>query len=277
MSTLRLQRLFALLFAVALMVVADVAGAQEVKVEILWLGQSAFRIKTPGGKVIVTDPWLINNPKSPQQYKDLDALGHVDLVLASHAHGDHFEDAPALLKKNNAKLVAPQGLQSQVISLGLVPAELAYRMGKGGTAQAIGGNIKISMVHPDHDSELTWTDPETKKRTTYAGGEPVGYIIELENGIKIYDMGDTGVFSDLKHIGEHYKSDLLLIPIGGHFVMDPREAAMVTREYIKPKFAIPMHYGNTPQLAGTPKEYIDALGQAPTKVFTMNRGDKLEV
>jgi len=255
---------------------APALRAEDGKIEILWLGQSCFRIKTVTGKVIVTDPWLINNPKTPQQYKDLDALGKVDLVLVSHAHPDHFEDAPALAKKNNAKIVSPQGLQSTMISLGIVPAELAFRMGKTGTATPIGPGIKITQVHAEHDSELTWINPETRKRDTYFGGEPVGYIIELENGFRIYHMGDTGVFSDMKYIGEHYKPDLLMIPIGSHFVMGPADAAMVTKEFVKPKYVIPMHYGTNPFLVGTPKEYIDALGQTSIKVFPINPGDKLE-
>ena len=256
---------------------APALRAQDGKIEILWLGQSCFRIKTVTGKVIVTDPWLINNPKTPQQYKDLDALGKVDLVVVTHAHPDHFEDAPALAKKNNAKIVSPQGLQSTMISLGIVPAELAYRMGKSGIAMPLPGtNIKITQVHAEHDSELTWTNPETKKRETHFGGEPVGYIIELENGFKIYHMGDTGVFGDLKFIGEYYKPDLLMVPVGGHFVLNPVQAAMVTKEFIKPKYAIPMHYGTNPFLVGTPKEYMEALGQTPTKVFPMNPGEKIE-
>ena len=256
---------------------APALRAQDGKIEILWLGQSCFRIKTVTGKVIVTDPWLINNPKTPQQYKDLDALGKVDLVVVTHAHPDHFEDAPALAKKNNAKIVSPQGLQSTMISLGIVPAELAYRMGKSGIAMPLQGtNIKITQVHAEHDSELTWTNPETKKRETHFGGEPVGYIIELENGFKIYHMGDTGVFGDLKFIGEYYKPDLLMVPVGGHFVLNPVQAAMVTKEFIKPKYAIPMHYGTNPFLVGTPKEYMDALGQTSTKVFPMNPGEKIE-
>jgi L-ascorbate metabolism protein UlaG (beta-lactamase superfamily) len=250
--------------------------ADDGKVEVMWLGQATMRIKTPGGKVIVIDPWLINDPKTPPEYKNLDALGKVDLVLVTHAHPDHFEDAPALVKKNNAKIVAPAGLQAQMVSLNLVPAELAPRMSKSGTASPIGGNIKITQVHAEHDSELTITNPEAKKKETYFGGEPVGYIIELENGFKIYHMGDTGVFGDLKYIGEYYKPDLVMIPIGGNNTMGPSEAAMVTRDYLKPKYAMPMHYGSNPLHTGTPPQYIDALGKTPTKVIVLSPGEKIE-
>jgi L-ascorbate metabolism protein UlaG (beta-lactamase superfamily) len=89
-------------------------------------------------------------------------------------------------------------------------------------------------------------------------------------------MGDTGLFGDMKLIGEHYKPDLILIPIGGHFVMDPKDAAFATKEYLKPRFAIPIHYGTFPLLKGTPEEYIKALGDSPTKVHALKPGDKLE-
>jgi L-ascorbate metabolism protein UlaG (beta-lactamase superfamily) len=88
-------------------------------------------------------------------------------------------------------------------------------------------------------------------------------------------MGDTALFGDMKFIGEHYRPDLIMIPIGGHFVMTPQDAAYATNEYLKPKFAIPIHYGTIPQLKGTPQEYIKALGKTSTKVFAMNPGDKL--
>jgi L-ascorbate metabolism protein UlaG (beta-lactamase superfamily) len=98
----------------------------------------------------------------------------------------------------------------------------------------------------------------------------------MENGFKIYHMGDTGLFGDMKLIADYYKPDLVLIPIGGHFVMDPQDAAYATREWLKPKFAIPIHYGTFPVLKGTPQEYIAALGQTTTKVFPINPGDRLE-
>ena len=274
-SALRAAAGMLLAFALLLPPPAD---AQDAKTEILWLGQSAMRIKTPGGKVIVTDPWLISNPKTPAQYKDLDALGKVDLVLVSHAHFDHFEDAPALAKRNNAPIVTPAGLQSTMLELDLVPANLAYRVNKGSVFMPIpGSNIKVWMVHAEHDSELVYTNPTTKKREVHVGGEPVGYIIELENGFKIWHMGDTGLFGDMRLIGETYKPDLVLIPIGGHFTMGPQDAAIAVRELIKPRYAMPMHYGTFPLLRGTPAEFSTALGSASaTRVVVPEPGQKVE-
>ncbi len=243
-------------------------------IEVWWLGQSAMRITTVSGKVIMIDPWITTNPKTPQQYKNLDVLGKVDLILVTHGHGDHFGDAPALAKKNNVAVWGPAGLNQAVVTLGILPPALSQRFGKGGTITPFPG-VKITATHAEHSSELLWTNPATKQRESHIGGEPVGFIIELENGFKIYHMGDTGVFGDMKFIGEYYKPDLVMIPIGGHFVMDPKDAAYATSNLLKPRFAIPMHYGTIPVLKGTPEEYIQALGAFPTKVFAINPGDKL--
>ena len=250
------------------------ASAQGGKIEVLWLGQSATRITTVSGKVIVIDPFLTQNPKTPAQYKNLDALGKVDLILVTHAHGDHLGDGPELAKKHKAPLWGPAGLDQSLLTLGVLPAELAPRMNKGGTVTPLGPDIKITMTRAEHSSELVWTNPATGKPETHVGGEPAGFIIEFENGFKLYHMGDTGVFADMKWIGEHYKPDVIMIPIGGHFVMSPKDAALAT-EMIKPKFAIPIHYGTFPPLKGTPQEYVQALGTTAVKVFPISPGDKL--
>ena len=261
----------------ALALVAATAFAQDAKkLEMLWLGQACWKITTPGGKVIVVDPWFTSNPKTPAKYKSVEAIGHVDLILVTHAHFDHFADAPALAMKNDAPVWGPAGLDSTIVALGILPAKLAPRMGKGGTISPWGpSGVKITAVHAEHSSELVWKNPATGKDEVHVGGEPVGYIIELENGFKIYHMGDTALFGDMKFIGEHYKPDVVLIPIGGHFVMNPQDAAYATREWIKPRYAVPMHYGTIPVLKGTPEEYIKALGDAPVKVFPIAPGETL--
>jgi L-ascorbate metabolism protein UlaG (beta-lactamase superfamily) len=251
-------------------------AAEPGKTEVLWLGQAATRITTPGGKVIVIDPWLTTNPKTPEAYKKLEALGKVDLILVTHGHGDHFGDVAALAKLTGAPVYGPAGLIQSAISLGILTPEQATRFGKSGTVMPIGAGIRVTATHAEHSSELAWRNPATGKDETHVGGEPQGYIIEMENGFRIYHMGDTGLFGDMKLIAEYYHPDLIMIPIGGHFVMDPRDAAYATRNFLKPKFAIPIHYGTTPQLKGTPAEYIKALGDAPTRVLTMQPGESHE-
>jgi L-ascorbate metabolism protein UlaG (beta-lactamase superfamily) len=250
-------------------------AAQPGKTELLWLGQSAMRITTPTGKVIMLDPWLTTNPKTPAGYKDLDALGKIDLILVTHGHGDHLGDAPALAKKHNVAMWGPAGMNQSLQTLGVLSPELAPRMNKGGTITPFPNvNIRITMVHAEHSSELVLPDAQGKP-ATHVGGEPVGFIIELENGFRIYHMGDTGLFGDMALIGRLYKPDLILIPIGGHFVMDPKDAAYATNEWLKPKSAIPVHYGTIPQLRGTPEEYRKALGNTSTAVITMNPGEQV--
>ena len=254
------------------------AQAQPAKVQVQWLGQAAFKITSPGGKVIVIDPWLTSNPKTPEAYKKLEALGKVDLVLVTHGHFDHVADAPALAKLNNAPLWAPAGLAQSMQVLGILPPAQANRMNKSGTVTPIGPGIKVTMTRAEHSSELVWKNPASGKDELHVGGEPAGFIIELENGFKIWHLGDTGVFGDMKLIGEMVKPDLVLMPIGGgQFVMNPADAAMAARDLIRAKAVVPMHYGTTPALPGTPEEFIKALGSnSAVKVLVMQPGDTLE-
>ena len=253
--------------------------AQDQKVEVLWLGQSATRITTLTGKVIVIDPFLINNPKTPPQYKNLDALGKVDVILVTHGHGDHTGDVKDLAARTGAQVLGPGGLIDTMISLGWIPPEKGIgekRFAKGGTVTPVGPQIKITQVRAEHTSEIVVMDPATKKPVVLPAGEPAGFIIEFENGFKLYHMGDTGLFGDMRLIGEYYKPDVVMMPIGGHFVMDPAAAAYATREMLKPKGVIPIHYGTFPVLRRTPQEYIQALGRTTTQVFPINPGDSLK-
>jgi L-ascorbate metabolism protein UlaG (beta-lactamase superfamily) len=252
-------------------IASDTAG----KTQVLWLGQSAFKITTPGGKVIVIDPWLTKGPRAPEKYKDLSALGKVDLLLVTHAHGDHLGDAPALAKMHNIPLWGPGGMNQALTTLGVLPAAQLPRFDKGGTITPLPG-IKVIATHAEHSSALVWRNPVTDRDETHYGGEPNGFIIEMENGFRIYHMGDTGIFSDMKWIGEYYRPDLVLIPIGGNFTMDPLDAAYATNLMLKPRYAIPIHYGSNSLGKGTPKEYIEALGRTSVPVIALAPGETAE-
>jgi L-ascorbate metabolism protein UlaG (beta-lactamase superfamily) len=263
------------LSVLVLMLGAAQAMAAQGEVVVQWFGHSAFKIVSPGGKAILIDPFIAKNPKTPRQYRHLDKLGKVDLILLTHGHRDHVGDAPTLAKKHKAKVFAPPGLNDTLATLGILPKALAPRMNKGGVVTPLGPDIKITMVRAEHSSEFAWTNPATGKREIHVGGAPAGWIIELENGFRIYHMGDTGLFGDMRLIGEYYRPDLVLIPVGGHFTMNPKDAAYATKNLLKPKFAIPMHYGTFPVLKGTPRDYRAALGDAAVKVHVPKPGAKV--
>ena len=250
------------------------AAAQAGQAELLWLGQAAFRLTTPSGKVIVIDPWLRPNPGTPAEYKDLSHLGHVDLILVTHGHADHIADAPELARMNHARVYAPGDLNQTLTLLGVLPPELAPRMNKSGSVTPFPDvpTLRITAVKAEHSSVYVWKNPATGQEEAHYGGEPVGFIIELENGQRVYHMGDTGLFTDMKFIADYYRPDVVLIPIGGNFTMGPADAAYATREWLHPRVAIPMHYGTNPLARGTPRQYREALGTSPTQVLELQPG-----
>lgn len=241
------------------------------RTEVLWLAQAAFKITSPGGKVIVIDPWLRTNPKTPAEYKKLEAFGRIDVLMVTHGHFDHVADAPALALMYDTPVRAPGGLNQVLDTLGVLPAKLLPRMDKGGTVSPAPG-IRITAVRAEHSSVYVWRNPATDKNETQPGGEPIGWIIELENGFRIYHAGDTAVFGDMKYIGERYKPDLALVPIGGNFTMDPADAAWAVKELIRPRAVIPIHYGVNPLAKGTAQEFLAAMGASAVRVIVAEPG-----
>jgi L-ascorbate metabolism protein UlaG (beta-lactamase superfamily) len=270
----RLVQTFLGLVLLAAMTVPNAAMAQG-KVEVLWLGQAAFRITTPGGKVIMIDPFLKKNPKTPAQWKDLKALGKVDVILVTHGHFDHVADVGELAKLTGAKVAGGAELVRNMAAYGMVPAKQVIAMNKGGTITPIGTNIKLTLVSADHSSSLTVAGPGGKGRQYIFGGPATGWVMQLENGFTIYHSGDTNVFTDMGLIGKLYPIDLALVCIGGHFTMDPSGAAHAVGQLLQPKMALPMHYGTFPPLKGTPAQFKAALGSAKVKVIDLQPGGKV--
>lgn len=241
--------------------------------ELQWFGQSAFKLTTESGKIILIDPFITKNPKTPEEHKDLARLGRVDLILVTHGHGDHVGDTAEIAKRTGAKVALNADLGHTFDALGWVPMSQLIRFNKSGPIQPLGPGITITMVHAEHSSEVVHVDPESGKKSVHPGGEPAGYVIELENGFKVYHAGDTGVFGDMKYIRRLYEPNLALLPIGGHFTMDPKHAAYALNELLRTPTVIPMHYGTFPPLKGTPEQFIEALGDdRPTKVVVMEPG-----
>jgi L-ascorbate metabolism protein UlaG (beta-lactamase superfamily) len=248
--------------------------------EVLWLGHATTRITSTGGKVIVIDPFLKKNPKTPTQYRDLNALGKVDLILVTHGHGDHVGDLPELARLSGATIVANWEFANNLIALGIIDADKVVAMNKGGTVTPIGRGIKIHMVPAEHSSAidlqamgLEW-EPGLPSQPYM--GAAVGYVIELENGFTIYHSGDTAAFGDMALIQKFYAPDLALVCIGGYFTMDPEGAAYAVRELIKPKEVLPIHYGTFPVINRTPAEFKKAMGGAPIKVLDVDPGQSLK-
>jgi L-ascorbate metabolism protein UlaG (beta-lactamase superfamily) len=206
-----------------------------------WLGHAAFRLDSPGGKRVYVDPFLSGNPKCPDGETDPE---RVDLIALTHGHDDHVGDTVALWERFSCPIVAQVELRGWLHGRGVEEkAELAPN--KGGTVHVDG--LKITLTNAYHSSSCV--------DGTYAG-EACGLVLELEDGFKLYFAGDTCVFGDMALIGRIYEPDVAVLPIGGHYTMDPREAA-VALELLGVRRCVPCHYGTFPLLAGTPAQLRD--------------------
>ena len=246
------------LSTLALLVFSAVAQADT---KIHWYGQAAFRVETPSGGVILIDPWL-KVPTNPDK-ESIDKLTRVDYILVTHGHWDHIGDAVEIAKKTGAILVAPYGLQYNMKSVLGYPekqATLATGGNVGGTIDLPKAGAKVSLVNAVHGSELVppMVQPGAGQPAAISSGNPVGYVLQVNDGPTIYHTGDTDVFTDMKLIAEFFKVDVMLAGIGGHFAMDPPRAAQAV-EWVNPKQVIPMHFGTYPILAGTPAQFKAAL------------------
>ena len=208
-------------------------------VKLTWLGHATFRIETPGGKTVLLDPWVMGNPMCPESEKK---FKKVDVMLCTHGHFDHIGDAVAIAKQHNPTVV---GIFELCVWMEKKGVKQISPMNKGGTQKV--GDLRVTMVHAEHSCGIQDGD-----QIVY-GGEACGYVIEFENGVKIYHAGDTCVFGDMQIIRELYAPEIVMLPIGDHFTMSPREAAYACR-LLKPKTVIPMHFGTFPLLTGTASE-----------------------
>ena len=253
-----------LFLILALLLFSPSLPAQEIGkgVKITYLGHSAFKLISPQGVILLIDPYLSNNPKTLPDQKEIDKA---DLILVTHGHGDHLEDAVVIAQKTNASAVVMAELATYLSNKGV---KNVVRMNKGGSYNTKG--IRITMVNAQHSSSVT-----EGNQVIYAG-EPVGFIIRFENGFTVYHAGDTSVMADMKIFSELYSPNLAFLPVGSHFTMDPREAAYASR-LLRPQYVIPMHYGTFPVLTGTPEAFVQEMKDQPeVKVIVMAPGKTVE-
>ncbi len=206
-----------------------------------WLGHAAFRIDTPGGKRIYVDPFLHGNPTCPEAEQEPE---RVDAIFLTHGHDDHVGDTVALAQKFECPVYAQVELRGWLSTQGL-SENMAEAYNKGGTVEWEG--IKATLTNAHHSSSAF------SNGTFVYLGEPCGIVFALEDGFKLYFSGDTCVFGDMALIARMYQPDVAVLPIGGHFTMDPREAA-VALDLLGVKRCVPSHYGTFGLLTGTPEQ-----------------------
>ncbi|HXG76498.1 MAG TPA: metal-dependent hydrolase [Gaiellaceae bacterium] len=226
-----------------------------------WLGHSAFRVESPGGTHIYVDPFLRGNPRCPESELEPERC---DLIVLTHGHDDHVGDTVAIAQRLGCPVVAQVELRGWLSTQGL-PQDPALAMNKGGTVAVAG--VRVTMTDANHSSS-TFADG----RFLYLG-EPAGVVLELEDGFRAYFAGDTNVFGDMSLIGRIYAPDVAVLPIGDHYTMGPREAA-VALELLGVARCVPCHYGTFPLLSGTP-EKLRALAPAGVEILVPEPGEPL--
>ena len=256
---------------------AEKGPTREGKVGIEWLGHGTFLFTSCKGKNILLDPWISTNPKCPGRYRKKDGFEAVDLILWTHGHVDHFmlTDARELVADYQPKIVAPWEL-SFFIKAEIPGANCqTFVLGNKGATSDFDG-VKVTMVEAFHSAGAQLTGFEGINRFV---GEAVGYIIEFENGFKLYHSGDTSLMGDMKYvIGDYYKPDMAILPIGGVFTMGPKEAAFACK-LISPKFVMPEHYGTFPVLVQTSAGFKEEVRKqaSQVKVLDVKPGVKVDL
>jgi L-ascorbate metabolism protein UlaG (beta-lactamase superfamily) len=231
-------------------------------VALTWLGHAAFRLDSPGGMRVYVDPFLTANPRCPEAEKQPE---RVDLIALTHGHDDHVGDAVELAQRFGCPVIAPIEVRGWLSGKGLAQ-DISQAPNKGGTVDVAG--IKLTLTNAHHSSSAF-----ENGQFIYLG-EPAGIVLELENQTKLYFAGDTCVFGDMQLIRRIYAPDIAILPIGGHFTMDPREAA-VALELLGVRRCVPCHYGTFPILRGTPAELRELAPDV--EVLAPEPGETIEV
>lgn len=226
---------------------------------ITWLGHATVLITTPKGTTLLIDPFIEHNPKYPKGYKLPDKI---DLLLLTHGHMDHIADALPVAKKHGSIAVGMVELTDWLQSKGL-KEDQAIGMNMGGSHRH--ADVTLSLTEARHSSGITDGD-----KIIY-GGEPAGFVIAIDNGPVLYHAGDTTVFTDMQLIRDLYHPELAMLPIGDHYTMGPRLAA-VAAKYLGAKTILPIHFGTFPPLIGTPAQLEQELAGSGIMVIHTDPG-----
>jgi L-ascorbate metabolism protein UlaG (beta-lactamase superfamily) len=225
-----------------------------------WLGHAAFRFDTPRGARVYVDPFLHGNPKCPPDEVEPE---RVDLILLTHGHGDHVGDTVSLHQRFGCPVVALVELHHWLAARG-VEENMAHAPNKGGTATV--GDVRVTLTDAHHSS--------SSEDGAYLG-EPAGLVVGIDGGPTVYFAGDTNVFSDMALIRRIYEPDVAVLPIGDHFTMGPKEAA-VALELLGVRRCVPCHYGTFGLLTGTP-EALRELAPAGVEILAPAPGETVEL
>ncbi|MGA3033443.1 MAG: metal-dependent hydrolase [Terracidiphilus sp.] len=225
---------------------------------ITWLGHATVLVQTPKGANILIDPFIAHNPKYPQGYE---LPSKIHYILLTHGHGDHISDAAPVAKRHGSKVVAIYELADYMVSKGVAET---IGMNLGGTVQL--DDVAATLVDAKHSAGA-----QDENGVHYVGVAG-GFVLEVAGGPVLYHAGDTCVFGDMRLIGEIYKPEVAMLPIGGFYTMGPREAAHACR-LLEARTVLPIHWGTFPPLKGTPEE-LAALVEPAIKVVHWKPGDE---
>ena len=215
-------------------------------VEVTWLGHATVKLRTSEGTVVLIDPWLSGNPAClPSEHEQ----ERVDTVFITHGHFDHIGNVLDVAHRHRPQIFAIHEIATWLGGKGL---ENVTGLNMGGTVSGP-GVAAATLVPAVHSSGITGDTGIVD------GGSPGGWVLELAGGLKVYHAGDTMVFSDMALIGELWAPDIALLPIGGHYTMDPRQAGRAA-QLIGAGTVVPVHYGTFPLLSGTPDELRAEVG-----------------
>lgn len=236
------------------------SDGEHVKSELIYHGHSCFEII--GKNRIIVDPFLKDNPNADITPEEVNS----EIIAVTHGHGDHFGDTLEIAQRTGVP----------VVCIAEIAWYLSTKQGIEAVGMNMGGTVTVkdtafTMVRADHSSGLRTEDG------TIPGGQSAGLIID--SGFSVYHLGDTALFLDLKVYHVLYNPQVVLVPIGGHFTMDPKQAALAV-EWLNPKVAIPMHYNTwdvIKQEVNDFAEYVKGLKKEMVAVMPMEPGDRIDL